>query len=317
MNKTTTCIKSRSDSAGGFIVPLFAVFLLVLLSFVALAIDLGSGYVEKRRLQIATDAAALAGALAIDSTLDVAANLALVQPEAQKAAFANELTLAELQARGGITVGNWDLNNKVFSPNTAPVNAVRVMAERTRSTFFAHLIGWKSLAPAVSSVAAAGKATGARCVVPFGIHQDKVHGKAFGERIFVGFESPGNWGKLDVGGNMSGYNQFYDAFTNGICGTTLKVGDMVDPAPGFAAVDNGYTARIPINPYIIIPIIKTWPPGSSAPVEVLGFVKAKLIGDGSTGHNWTGEIEFVEKFSGSGLGGPPDDPYMNSRALVQ
>ncbi len=42
-----------------------ALALIVLLGFVALAIDLGSGYLERRRMQNAADAGALAGAYAI------------------------------------------------------------------------------------------------------------------------------------------------------------------------------------------------------------------------------------------------------------
>lgn len=309
--------KPGNYSAEGFVIPLLAVSLVVLLTFVSFAVDLGAGYAEKRRLQIGTDAAALAGALRLDGSLDAAANQALVQPEAERAALANNITLVELNAMGGVRVGNWSPANKSFTPDAQPINAVRVMARRTQEVYFASVLGWTKLAPAARSIAARGGANAARCVVPFGIDQDHVNDKEFGDRLFVGFESPGNWGKLDVGGNMSGYGNFYDGFVDGVCGVTLRAGDMVLPAPGFAAVNNGFTDRIGRDPFVIIPIIDEWEQGSSDTVEVLGFVKVKLIDDGSTGHNWTGEVEFVEQFGGAGLGGPTGNPFMPSRALVQ
>jgi Mg-chelatase subunit ChlD len=56
--------KSRSRSRGQ-ILPMFAIFLIIMLLFVALAIDLGYAYVTKANISKAVDAAALKGALAL------------------------------------------------------------------------------------------------------------------------------------------------------------------------------------------------------------------------------------------------------------
>ena len=49
----------------GQILPMFAVFLIVMILFVALAIDLGYAYVSKANLSKAVDAAALKGMLSL------------------------------------------------------------------------------------------------------------------------------------------------------------------------------------------------------------------------------------------------------------
>jgi uncharacterized membrane protein len=50
------------DRERGQVLALCSVFLVVLLGFAAMAVDVGSWYVEKHKLQSAADAAALAGA---------------------------------------------------------------------------------------------------------------------------------------------------------------------------------------------------------------------------------------------------------------
>jgi hypothetical protein len=53
---------SESDTERGAVLVTFAVTLVLLLSFLALAIDVGQGYVERRRVQAVADAASLAAA---------------------------------------------------------------------------------------------------------------------------------------------------------------------------------------------------------------------------------------------------------------
>ena len=60
----------RSNSERGATLITVALMLVVLLSFLALAVDVGAGYVERRRLQSVADAAALAGVQVLVNNLD-------------------------------------------------------------------------------------------------------------------------------------------------------------------------------------------------------------------------------------------------------
>jgi len=133
---------------------LLALGIVVIFGFGALAIDIGHLYNVKNQLQVAADAAALAGAAKIkvgnDTTQTPARN------EAQKIAALNvadvaydavpgfgqspgaaegqpiPVSLKLPQADGDILVGNWD--GAIFLPNGLPVNAVKVTAKRWGDT---------------------------------------------------------------------------------------------------------------------------------------------------------------------------------------
>jgi Flp pilus assembly protein TadG len=68
--------RNHGSDQRGQIIPMFAVFLVVMLMFVALAIDLGYAYVTKANLSKAVDAAALRGMLSIAQGTDQAAKIA-------------------------------------------------------------------------------------------------------------------------------------------------------------------------------------------------------------------------------------------------
>lgn len=134
---------------------LLALAVVVIFGFGALAIDIGHLYNVKNQLQVAADAAALAGAAKLVGENDFTQTKA--RNEAQKIAALNVADVAydavealppyspdgaaegmpipvALQrndandAGGDIVVGNWD--GTTFTPNLVPVNAVMVKARR-------------------------------------------------------------------------------------------------------------------------------------------------------------------------------------------
>lgn len=112
----------------GQILVLVALSLIVLLGFAALAIDVGYFYHTKNQLQGAADAAALAGALALDGSN----NLAQTAPgtEAVKYATLNRASGSAVQLDpSDIILGSWVANS--FIPSGTPVNAVKVIARKT------------------------------------------------------------------------------------------------------------------------------------------------------------------------------------------
>lgn len=125
-------------------------FLLLLLGFGALAVDFAYMYYVKNELQVAADAAALAGAGAIGSTGDTV----------QTAAKAKAVEFAAKNLAGGdpavanvVTVGLW--NGTAYVQGVTPVNAVYVWTTKTVGIFFGRVFGFARLTATAEAVAVA------------------------------------------------------------------------------------------------------------------------------------------------------------------
>ncbi len=110
----------------GFALVYIALMIVVLVAFVSLAVDLGYMYVAKGQLQNAADAAALAGATQLGTTVQK------VKDEAIKFALTNKAAGENVAiTNNDITLGYWD--GKLFTtptPAFKPTNAVKVIARR-------------------------------------------------------------------------------------------------------------------------------------------------------------------------------------------
>jgi len=146
----------------GITIVMIALMLFLLLALLGMAVDIAQVYFAKNQLQVAADAAALAGASQLDSplTLTIETN---VRNEAWKFACKNSASppsasspqgntknvfLADIGPTdcaapptnlnnsnledGDIVLGNWDpLLDPKFDHNRTPVNAVKIVASRT------------------------------------------------------------------------------------------------------------------------------------------------------------------------------------------
>ena len=131
---------------------LMTVFMVGLLGFAALTIDVARAYKEKRHEQFATDAAAYAGAALLTNSPDAAIQ------EAVYLAAANGVTTNEIQNAGTVELGHWDTSGGTFTAGGAtPYDAVRVPAKRNVDMTFGKVVGMSSMSPAVHSVAALGR----------------------------------------------------------------------------------------------------------------------------------------------------------------
>lgn len=124
-------------------VAVFTAFMMVfIMGMVAFAIDLGYIAVVRNRLQVAADAAALAGAANIgDSTkaLQAAKNVAALN-------VAGSPTDMVSLADSDVVFGNWNSGTKTFTANGTPSNACRVVAKRPKlPLFFAPVLGIKTV----------------------------------------------------------------------------------------------------------------------------------------------------------------------------
>ena len=139
------------DESGQAVV-IVAVSLMVLLGMMALAIDAGQLRYEKQKLQMAADAAALAGALELNACAGVS-NCAALQTAAQDGLTENGLTGSTLLtncATGGgtgltITVNNGPCALGSQDPHSGDSKYVEVVVAQTQPTYFAGILGINSV----------------------------------------------------------------------------------------------------------------------------------------------------------------------------
>jgi len=111
----------------GFAVVYIAVTLLILLGVVGLAADTAYVYLTGEQLQLAADAAALAGAQQVSFNPSTAVSNAVSIAAANTAAGA----AVQLNSATDVQVGNYVRSTATFTANTAPYNACKVTANRT------------------------------------------------------------------------------------------------------------------------------------------------------------------------------------------
>lgn len=109
--------RGRRDERRGMALVMFLLFLLPLIAFLALAIDLGMLTIARTQCQNAADAAALAGVRTLNGSTQNNNNYAAVTPEAQQVAVANTVLSTPLQASQiNVQIGRYvyDTTNQKF-----------------------------------------------------------------------------------------------------------------------------------------------------------------------------------------------------------
>ena len=115
----------------GQILPMFAMFLVVMILFVSLAIDLGYAYVTKANLSKAVDAAALRGMLNI------------AKGTTQAGAIAQSVFQANYQTSGRDSGGTLPVPTVTFNPDPpvpGQLTQINVTASTSINTFFARIV---------------------------------------------------------------------------------------------------------------------------------------------------------------------------------
>ena len=107
-----------------------ALIMLALIAVLGLAIDTGYVFLTAHQRQNAADAAALAGAAEAPFDLAQAASDAVAEGARNSAAHSP----VTLTAGTDVFVGYYNRTTQVFTPNTAPYNACRVIARRTKDS---------------------------------------------------------------------------------------------------------------------------------------------------------------------------------------
>jgi len=317
MIKAQSILADRNNSSGAVLV-LVSLFMAAAFGFAALVVDVGNAYLEDRRIQYGSDAAAMAGARIIEENFP--ADLDLVLAVAEEVAFANGITVEELQSGSGIQLGEW--NGSEFTAYQTPytsgqsstVNAVLVGARRQADTFFSKIYNVSSLPVFRHGIASTPLEQDQSCLKPFGLEFTGLPDSEniiWGETMIpVGVNSPGNWGKLNIGGNMSSGTNFENAMLNNVCNEAdspfAYVGDEVQTAPGFAGTVRSVFEDLLADPdtskrRMVFPVVTEFGNGSSW-VEILSFLELELISL-EEGEEAEGGLAGQSKNNGNGPGG--------------
>jgi len=147
-----------------------AVFGMVLIGFVGVALDVSLAVLTGNQLQDAADAASLAGALRVRIDTSEARDWAVATALANKAAGqAVQLDRNDPNAEAGdIVIGHYDRDNVTFDPTGSPTNAVKIVARRTSGSLggplplnFGPVFGVNNTEVSRDAIAMVGGGTGA------------------------------------------------------------------------------------------------------------------------------------------------------------
>jgi hypothetical protein len=171
-----------SRGEDGQIVILAAFTMVVVFGFAALAVDIGSLTHERRDLQNAADAMALAGGSQLTTT---SAGNSPAQAEAMKWADKNGLSTTE-KANAQISF------NQTCSGANKP-NIITVRLERSKQTFLASVIGIDTMSTSVCATARRFSSAGGAGVAPFGVENDCIYGPDETSGNGDDWSEPGDW----------------------------------------------------------------------------------------------------------------------------
>ena len=263
---------------------LFALFLLVLMGMVALAADGGYAFAQRRRMQYAADAAAMAGARA----LALYNNTTAVENAVKKYALDN-----------GADTYSWELVDG---------HTVRVQVSRTFSTFFAGVVGIDQMTATAVAEASIEGVSEMNNLLPIAVEEfDFEYGKIYKLWDKDSNPSPGNFGWLDWNGGSPSAVELANNICNPENSGTWKVGQWVPGAPG---VKMSMAVRNCLNKWlnqavtiIIYDTVKG--PGNNSQYHIAGFARFVI-----TGYNFKGSEKYIlgrfERFVLPGEGGGPD-----------
>ena len=186
----------------GQVLALFAVLIAVIGGFAAIAVDLGSYSAERRDLQNAADAIALAASLEL--------------PDATAAQSAAD----EWATKNGVDLDSMDVTVIPQSIPSEPNPKVRVEVEREHDFTFARLVGISSADVGASSSAIKTSAAGGDGVIPLSVTEEVLAGAVLGDLVTLKYDandiSQGNTSPIRIDGSGTGNCNNSDAYCDGV-----------------------------------------------------------------------------------------------------
>ncbi len=263
---------------------LFSLFLVVLLGVVALAVDGGYAFAQRRQMQYAADAAAIAGARALALNLGTAAA---------------ERAIAQYATANGAERYAWRLEAG---------NRVRVWVGRTFPTFFAPVMGITTMTAVASADATFSGARRTDGLLPIAV---EIFPFEFG-RVYTLWDAsvrpaPGNIGWLDWNGGSASARELADNICNPENSGAWNVGAWVPSAQGVKA---SALVRNCLNRWVgrVVKVVlydAVEGRGHNTQYRIAGFACFRIVGFSLTGKNKFIQGRFEPCVTG-GQGGGPD-----------
>ncbi len=314
-----------------------------IIALLALVVDAGNAYVEKRKMQNAVDAGSSAGALALAQNKSNGAIASAisnyirangVDPARIKAYYVVENAQGNPIVVTSSTVDAYGYNNpapKTINVNGSalPVIGIQVEGDKTFPTFFAGLIGFRQMtvAGAAASYAKCG-ACSAGGLFPVTIsistfvdenndgipdaHYEQAD-PTYTYRIWENKQSsPGNFGWLNwAGGQQPSETTLLDNMAHPENSGTWKVNDLVPGTPGTKMTQNMQnlitTQYINTNTAVTIPLYdQVSGTGNNTTYRIKAFARFRITAIGSQGNDKYIEGKFQQWVDPSADGGCAD-----------
>jgi len=300
-----------------FVVSFLLVFVAILMMSLAFAIDIGRAHDQQRQIQIAADAASLAALGSIDASSSYSSVLATVTTIGQ----ANGVSTQEIMTTPP-RCGVW--NQGTFVPHQASQcdsssTAVEVSVSRSLPTHFARILHKDHFSLSARAVSYRAPPMNGSCIRPFGVENSylsRLNLPAGGTFSVQGTQGSGNWGKLDIGGNMSSGTQYTAMMTNNVCDPSVAVGNSISVGTGNAQIDQVFQTLLADStpPFaaqnMIIAVTTDFGNGNSA-VQINRFIKVDLLSQFGSGSRWQATFRLVE------WDATPEPPSQPIRQLVK
>lgn len=301
----------------GFVIFLFLVFATVLMMSLAFAVDIGKAHDQQRQIQIAADASSLAAVGALTQNPTYSNVLATVTSIAQS----NGVSYAELMDNPP-RCGTWS-NGAFIANQTAHCDssstAVEVSIFRSLPTNFARVLNKDQLNLRARAIGYLPPPVNGSCIRPFGVESSflsRLNLSPGGTFSVQGNQGSGNWGKLDIGGNMSSGSQYTSMMLNNVCHADVARGHSVSVGTGNAQIDQVFQTLLDDStpPFaaknMILALTSDFGNGNGL-VQIDQFIKVDLLNQSGSGSRWQATFRVVE------WDAQPDPPSQPSRQLVE
>lgn len=315
--------------------------LVALIAFSALVTDAGNAYLQKRRAQNATDAAAQAGAITLAQSDKTSGQIygAITQYVSRNASTMNNVKAYYVVQDGGgnnivvrcsgCTVDAYTAPNNP-PPTTIPVSGlnlpvigIQVEGDLQFNTYFAGLIGWRNMNVSSGSAAFASRGTcSAGGLFPIAVSSSRFsddngdgvldiqYEQTHPSTTYVIWEnkqtSPGSFGYLSWDGDTSA-TALAANMSNPSRSGTWSVGDNIPTSTGTMAsndVKDALQSYVDSQTHITIPIYDTYTgTGSNTVYHIIGFARFRITARILTGNPKSIEGKFQQWVDPNGQGG--------------
>ncbi|MCC7354463.1 MAG: hypothetical protein IT330_12000 [Anaerolineae bacterium] len=264
---------------------IFAIALPALIAMLALGVDGGYAYAQRRRMQTAADAAALAGARMIG--------------------------MGGGSGQVGTAVTQYATNNGAASASWQYIsggNGVRVTAQRTFNTFFAGFIGRPTMTASATADATLDYLSAAGNLLPIAVHEEDF---VLGQEYTLwddNHEAPGAFGWIDWTPPSGGNSELADAILNPSMSGWRQIGEWLNTQTGVSgssavrdALDYWLDKHVTVPIYDVITGT-----GNNTQYHLIGFAEFVL-----TSYDFQGSdksvtgyfVQWVENGPGGGTTG--------------